>query len=230
MKKILIVEDDPILNETLSFNLTLDGYQVTCAHNGLQARRAWAGETFPLVLLDSNLPDASGPVLCRELKARWPETYVVFLTANDREEDFLEGYEAGGSDYITKPFSMAVLSRKLTAIFQSMAQRPAPEETDYDDGVLTLSFSRQTATLHGQPLSLTPKEYQILALFTQNPRQILTKDRLLAKLWDDKENFVDEHALTSAVSRIRKKIETGARKYIKTAYGMGYQWMGGERR
>ena len=98
----------------------------------------------------------------------------------------------------------------------------------HPESILKIDFSEQTALLSGEPLDLTPKEYRTLFLFVKNPRMILTKRQLLERLWDIAGDFVDEHTLTTIISRIRKKIETDEHKYIKTAYGMGYQWTGGE--
>lgn len=91
-----------------------------------------------------------------------------------------------------------------------------------------IDFSEQTAAIAGKPIDFTPKEYRTLLLFLKNNRLILTKTLLLEKLWDIDGDFVDEHTLTTMISRIRKKIEIDGHKYIKTAYGMGYQWIGGE--
>ena len=116
---------------------------------------------FDLVLLDINLPDGSGLDLCEEIRTRGQNSYVMFLTANDKESDMLGGYEAGGADYITKPFSIAVLCRKLSAVFTNMERRN-PRHDLYDDGILKIDFSEQTALLSGEPLDLTPKEYRTL--------------------------------------------------------------------
>lgn len=229
MKKILLVEDDTLLNKTLAYNLTSDGYEVTSAYTFVSAVNYLRKAEYHLALLDINLPDGSGLNLCDEIRSRGQQTYIMFLTANDKESDMLKGYEAGGADYITKPFSIAVLCRKITAVFANMELRH-PRHDLYDDGVLKIDFSEQSASLAGEPLDLTPKEYRTLFLFVKNPRMILTKRQLLEKLWDIDGDFVDEHTLTTIISRIRKKIETEKRKYIKTAYGMGYQWIGGEQK
>ena len=229
MKKILLVEDNILLNKTLAYNLTSDGCEVTSACTFASAVNCLQQAEFHLALLDINLPDGCGLELCNEIRSRGQQTYIMFLTANDKESDMLKGYEAGGADYITKPFSIAVLCKKITAVFANMELRH-PRHDLYDDGVLKIDFSEQTASLAGQPLDFTPKQYRTLSLFVKNPRIILTKRQLLEKLWDIDGDFVDEHTLTTIISRIRKKIETAERKYIKTAYGIGYQWMGGERR
>lgn len=225
MKKILVVEDDAILNKTLSYNLVSEGYDVSSAFSCATAEKLLK-DSFHLALLDVNLPDGSGLDLCTDIKERWPETYVIFLTANDRESDMLRGYEAGGADYFTKPFSVAVLCRKIAAVFEALAQHN-PQHDLYDDGFLRIDFSEQTAVLGGSPIDFTPKEYRTLHFFVKNSRLILTKTQMFEKLWDVDGDFVDDHTLTTIISRIRKKIETDGHKYIRTAYGMGYQWIGG---
>lgn len=228
MKQILIVEDDSFLNKMVAYNLTADGYGVTSALNARTAAEAIRQREFDLVLLDINLPDGNGFELCKLIKPQHPDTIVIFLTANDQESDQIRGYEVGAVDYITKPFVIGALQRKIKAMF-AMLEHHKPAKDIYDDGRLFLDFSEQTASLNGKPLTLSPMEYKMLNLFRKNPRQVLTRGQLLEKLWDIDEKFVDEHTLTTSISRIRSKIESdGGAPYIKTVYGMGYQWTGGE--
>ena len=228
MKQILIVEDDSFLNKMLDYNLTADGYGVTSALNARTAADAIRQREFDLVLLDINLPDGNGFDLCKLIKPQHPDTIVIFLTANDQESDQIRGYEVGAVDYITKPFVIGALQRKIKAMF-AMLEHHKPAKDIYDDGRLFLDFSEQTASLNGKPLTLSPMEYKMLNLFRKNPRQVLTRGQLLEKLWDIDEKYVDEHTLTTSISRIRSKIESdGGAPYIKTVYGMGYQWTGGE--
>ena len=227
MRNILIVEDDILLNRTLEYNLASDGYDVTSANNYKSAVRQLKENEFDIVLLDINLPDGSGLDLCEEIRGRGQQAYIIFITANDKESDMLNGYEAGGADYVTKPFSVTVLCRKVAAVFANLELR-TPRHELFDDGFLKIDFSEQCASLAGKPLDFTPKEYRTLFLFVKNPRIILTKRQILEKLWDIDGDFVDEHTLTTVISRIRKKIETEEHKYIKTSYGVGYQWIGGE--
>lgn len=229
MKRILIVEDDTLLNKTLVYNLKADGFGITSVLNARSAAEKLAAEEYDLVLLDINLPDGSGYDLCRLVKPEHPDTLVIFLTANDQEKDQIRGYEAGAVDYITKPFSIAALRRKISAMF-AMLEHHKPAKDIYDDGRLFLDFSEQAASLNGKPLALSAMEFKMLNLFRKNPRQVLTRGQLLEKLWDAEENYVDEHTLTTTVSRIRGKIEADGDIYIKTVYGMGYQWTGGEKR
>lgn len=229
MKRILIVEDDNLLNKTLAYNLTLDGYEVSGALNAKTAFDKLAMTEFDLVLLDINLPDGSGYEICKIIKSKYRYTIVIFMTANDQESEQIRGYEVGALDYITKPFSIGALQRKICAML-SMVEHHKPSNDIYNDGKLFLDFSEQAASLNGTPLILSTMEYKMLNMFRRNPKQVLTRGQLLEKLWDIDEKFVDEHTLTTTVSRIRSKIEADGDFYIKTIYGMGYQWTGGDKK
>ncbi|WP_027625275.1 response regulator transcription factor [Clostridium lundense] len=229
MKKILIVEDDTLLNKTLAYNLNSDGYIITSALNARSATEYLKKGEFDLVLLDINLPDGNGYDLCRLIKSGHEKIAVIFLTANDQESDMIKGYEVGGFDYITKPFSIEALQRKIKAMFGWM-ENHKPLRDIFDDGKLRIDFSDQTANLHGKMITFTPMEYRALNMFAKNPRQVLTRGRLLEKLWDVDGKFVDEHTLTTIISRVRGKIEVDGTQYIKTVYGMGYMWTGGEQK
>ena len=228
MKQILIVEDDSFLNKMLAYNLTTEGYAVTAALNARTAEKAICQQEFDLILLDINLPDGNGVELCRLIKPQYPDTIVIFLTANDQESDQIKGDEAGAVDYITKPFVVGALQRKIKAMF-SMLENHKPAKDIYDDGRLFLDFSEQAAFLNEKTLSLSSMEFKMLNLFCRNQKQVLTRGQLLEKLWDSSERFVDEHTLTTTISRLRSKIESdGGASYIRTIYGMGYQWTEGE--
>ncbi len=223
--RILVIEDDRLLNHTLSYNLSTAGYFVDGAVSKTIAERFLEKQDYDLVVLDVNLPDGNGFDLCREVKERRPDTAVIFLTANDMESDMLKGFELGADDYVTKPFPMSVFQRKAAALLKRIAVRSGGDF--YDDGNLYVNFSELTSTLAGQTIMFTPLEYRLLKVLIKNPQIVLTRQILLEKLWDADENYVDEHALTAAISRIRGKIEGGRYSYIKTVYGMGYMWIGG---
>ena len=137
----------------------------------------------------------------------------------------LKGYELGADDYVTKPFPMSVFQKKVSALLARI--RKQSDSDLYNDGSLVINFSEMTATLNEKSITFTPLEYRLLKVLTKNPKIVLTRQVLLEKLWDIDGNFVDEHALTSTISRIRNKIEKPDRAYIKTVYGMGYMWIGG---
>lgn len=227
MKKILIVEDDHTMNKMLSELLSNEGYQVTPAATVAEALHHLQSTTYHLAILDVRLPDGTGYELCRAIK-KTADTVVLFLTANDLEQDMIQGYELGATDYITKPFPTSVLRHKVKAVFQMLENtEKCPPHKSYHDGRLTIDFSSMQASLNGHAIAFSPLEYRMLEVFTQNKGILLTRAKLLEKLWDQQGNFVDEHTLTAAVSRIRGKIEKGGAQYIQTVYGMGYMFTGG---
>lgn len=223
--RILVVEDDRLLNTTLCYNLSTAGYDVDAALSKSIAERLCGKQSYDLIVLDVNLPDGNGFDFCRELKERNSDTAVIFLTANDMESDMLKGYELGADDYVTKPFPMSVFQKKVSVLLARIKKQSGGD--CYNDGNLYVNFSEMAATLNEKAISFTPLEYRLLKVLTRNPQIVLTRQVLLEKLWDIDGNFVDEHALTSAISRIRGKIEQPDKSYIKTVYGMGYMWIGG---
>ena len=219
------MEDDRLLNQTLCYNLSAAGYTVDAAITKAEAAAFCEKRDYDLIVLDVNLPDGNGFDFCREFKARRPDTAVVFLTAHDMESDMLRGFELGADDYVTKPFPISVFRKKIAALLSRLQKQSGGD--CYDDGNLLINFTEMSAALAGRAVSFTPLEYRLLKVLTKNPQIVLTRQVLLEKLWDADENFVDEHALTSAISRIRGKIERNGDQYIKTVYGMGYLWIGG---
>ena len=225
-RKILIVEDEEKIARFVELELVHEGYEVIKAFDGRTGLDLALSEHADLIVLDVNLPDGNGFDFCRKVKERRPDTAVIFLTANDMESDMLKGYELGAEDYVTKPFPMSVFQKKLSVVLGRLAKQSGGGDS-YEDGALSINFSEMTASLSGKALVFTPLEYRLLKILTKNPQNVLTRQVLLEKLWDADGNFVDEHALTAAISRVRNKIETEGRQYIKTVYGMGYMWIGG---
>lgn len=223
--KILVVEDDRLLNTTLCYNLSVAGYTADAAMTKSAAMQFSEKQDYDLIVLDVNLPDGDGFDFCTNMKERRPDTAVIFLTARDMESDQLRGFELGADDYVTKPFPMSVFLKKVTALLARISKHSGGD--CYDDGNLLINFSEMTAALAEQSVMFTPMEYRLLKVLTNNPKIVLTRQVLLEKLWDIDSNFVDEHALTSAMSHVRNKIEVDNFQYIKTVYGMGYMWVGG---
>ncbi|WP_041701421.1 response regulator transcription factor [Gottschalkia acidurici] len=223
MKKILLVEDDWLLNQTLAFHLTTEGYEVISSHNTVSSIEYFSRDNFDLIILDINLPDGNGFDLCKMWSDKTTAP-IIFLTANDMESDMLKGYELGAEDYITKPFHVSVFLKKVGVLLKNTSKKSI--EHIYDDGNLFLNFTKRTSMLQGENLEMTTGEFNLLYLLVANYRMVLTRRLLLEKLWDENEKYVDENALTMMISRIRSKIETKDKKYIKTIYGMGYQWVG----
>lgn len=129
------------------------------------------------------------------------------------ESDMLKGYELGADDYVTKPFPMSVFQKKVSALLSRIRRQSGGDF--YNDGNLFINFTEMTATLNGESISFTPMEYRLLKVLTKNPQVVLTRQVLLEKLWDIDGNFVDEHALTSTISRVRNKIESQPMPILK---------------
>lgn len=219
MPTILLIEDDTALRDGLSFDLSAEGYHILSAENGKTAA-ALLEQSADLVLLDINLPDTDGFLLCRAIKKQ-KNIPVVFLTCRDLEADELCGFDCGADDYVTKPFSMPLLRKRIAAVLKRNGSNHV-----YSDGFLKIDFEKHTAYAGEKGISFTPTEYKLLQIFISNGGSVLTRRILLEKLWDNENNFVDEHTLTVNINRIRSKIEEDNRKYIKTVYGIGYIWNG----
>lgn len=220
MSRILIVEDDRNLNNGVAFALKKEGYEVISAYSKLEANREILNSKIDFLLLDINLPDGNGLDFCKEIMGEI-DFPVVFFTANDTEEDMVKGFEVGADDYIAKPFSIEVLKYKINAILK----RNKPENKNkFEYNNLIIDFDRILVTIEGKEVNLTATEYKLLQILAKNKGKVITKDRLLERVWDSNGNFVDENTLSVNIRRLRKKIEKDSKKpeYIITVFGIGY--------
>ena len=224
MKTILLIEDDRDLNAGLTYDLKMEQYNVFSAFTLAEGQSILDSGTPDLILLDGNLPDGDGFDFCRKVKSK-QEIPVIFLTARDMEQEEMQGFDCGADDYITKPFKMPILHRRIQAALRKTGARE--ERSLYDDGYLRIDFDQMTAVRGEETLTMTPTEFKILRLLIVNADKVLTKRILLEKIWDSSGNFVDEHAVAVNINRLRKKIEPQDHVYIKTLYGVGYQWKNG---
>lgn len=222
MQNILVVEDDPDLNQAIGYALQKARYGVYSTATIKGGEKLFRGNRMDMVLLDVNLSDGEGFSFCKWVKAQ-REVPVIYLTARDLEEDALEGYESGAEDYVTKPFSMKILLRKIEVILKRMT--PA-NHLIFEDSYLSIDMENVRVTVKGKECPVTPTEYRLLRQFLLNRGQLLTYDLLLERLWDSGGQFVDKHALAVNVNRLRGKIEDKDHRYISNVYGMGYQWIG----
>ncbi|MCI9017997.1 MAG: response regulator transcription factor [Lachnospiraceae bacterium] len=226
MSKILVIEDDLPLSTGLCFELDTSGYLTVAAYSCQKARQLIKIDHFDLAILDINLPDGDGFDLCREIKMNQPELPVLFLTAKDLEQDVLKGFDLGADDYITKPFHMQILKRRVEVALRRGTGHIKASEEGYDDGFLRLDFHTLTAVRNGEQQPITPNEYKLLRLLTAHAGNLVTRQLLLEKLWDCDGNYVDDHTLTVTMNRLRSKIEDADHSYIRTVRGMGYIWTG----
>lgn len=227
MQKILIVEDDHELSGAICYALEKQEYLAEAAFTIREAQEIFGKEPISLALLDVNLPDGEGFELCRWIKAQ-REVPVLFLTARDLEEDVLSGYDMGADDYVTKPFSMKILLRKIEVILKRVPQ--GKPETHicriFEDGFLSIDLDNAKVRTNGTDCCVTPTELRLLKEFILNQGRLLTYNILLEHLWENGGQFVDKHALAVNINRLRGKIEDEEHKYISNVYGMGYQWIG----
>ena len=232
-EKILIVEDEPALQETLAYNLTRQGYQTETASDGRAALEAARRFLPDLILLDLMLPGLDGIEVCRILRQEMTIP-IIMLTARDDEIDRIIGLEMGADDYVTKPFSTRELLARIKAhlrrsrLDQAAAQPPeAPAADILTFGNLAINLTRHEVTLNGQPLALKPKEYDLLLLLAQHKGQVLTRELIMRRVWgwefSGGSRTVDVH-----IRWLREKIETDPTQptRIVTVRSTGYRFEG----
>lgn len=217
MSRILLLEDDEALGRGICMALETPSCTVTHCSTCLQAINISQGMVFDLLILDINLPDGSGLELLRTLRQNGTSTPAILLTANDLELDEVTGLEAGADDYITKPFSLAVLRARVNA--QLRRSVPVKQDRIELNGFI-LDFTRMEFSREGTIIDLSKTEQRLLRLLVENRGRTLPRELLLEKVWDGGE-FVDENALSVAVRRLRGKLGNAP---IRTVYGVGYTW------
>lgn len=217
VNRILLLEDDEALGRGICMALETPDCTVTHCATRLQATDILQNMVFDLLILDINLPDGSGLELLRALRQNGDLTPAILLTANDLELDEVTGLEAGADDYITKPFSLAVLRARVNARLRRSA--PANQDRVELSGFI-FDFSRLEYSKDGGLIDLSRTEQRLLRLLVENRGRTLPRELLLEKVWDGGE-FVDENALSVAVRRLRAKLGDAP---IKTVYGVGYTW------
>ncbi len=211
--KLLIIEDDKALNDGIA--LSFSGSEVLQAYSLEEARRLI--DLKPdLAILDINLPDGSGLDFCREIRG-FCQTPVIFLTANDMEIDIVAGLESGADDYITKPFSLAVLRARVNAVLR----RKQTDGSVFSQGEFFFDFENMIFRSGDEPAELSKTEQKLLKTLVSNRGVILSRETLLNRIWSDGPEFVEENALSVTVNRLRKKLPGLP---VKTIYGVGYTW------
>ena len=209
--KILVVEDDTALNNGIA--LSLSDYEVSQAFSLKEAKEKAAGTD--LIILDVNLPDGSGIDFCK--KIRESDTVpIIMLTANDMELDIVTGLESGADDYITKPFSLAVLRARVNAV----TRRKQSDSAVFKYKNFCFDFENMKFSDGAALIDLSKTEQRLLKILTRNAGKTLSRDYLIDRVWDGTE-FVEENALSVTVKRLRRKLSGIP---VKTVYGIGYVW------
>lgn len=218
MTKILIAEDDRQLNEGIKLSLREDGRDFLQSYTLTEAKRAMEQYDPDLVILDINFPDGSGLELLRESKSADRHAKIILLTANNMETDIVTGLESGADDYITKPFSLMVL-RARVGVQLRKTDSPAITEGDF-----FFDFERMIFSVKGQSVELSKTEQKLLHILLENKGKTVTRELLIDRVWDGDSEYVDGHALTVTIKRLRDKLGEDAAdpQHIKTVYGIGY--------
>ena len=197
MYNILLIEDDRPLNKAISVYFKKEKF----------------------IILDINLPDLSGFDLIEQIKIINSNIPILILSACDLDSAILHGFNLGAEDYVTKPFNIEILHKKINVILKRNTKN-----TFYKDDHLFFDKNTSKLVIDNKEIKLTPLEFKLLSLFLENQNQIILKETIIEKIWDSNENYVDEHTLLVNISRLRNKIEDDKHHYIKTVYGLGYRW------
>ncbi len=219
--EIFLLEDDEMLSRGIEIALKKDGHHITHRFTFREAAADLeAGTRHDLFLLDINLPDGSGLTFCEQIRSRCAAP-VIFLTADDTEEDMLSGFTAGCDDYIVKPFSLEVLRRKVDVILMRTGTEPK-HIIRYRD--LEIDCDRACVRLRGEQLRLTATEYRLLKYLAENRGRAVSRGTLIRDIWDIREDFIDENTLSVNIRRLRKKLGDDPKNpsYIITLFGLGY--------
>lgn len=221
--RILLVEDDNTLIETLSYNLKNEGYKLETATDGKQGLELGRSKKLDLIILDVMLPELDGLSVCRILRHEGVETPIILLTARSGEMDKIIGLDSGADDYITKPFSLGELLARIRVILRRKRTKGSTREVSV--GSLSMDFISRIAQMNGKTLSLSHKEFDLLAELIQNQGAVLSRDLLLTKVWGydytGGTRTVDVH-----IRWLREKIEPdpSSPKHILTVRGIGYRF------
>ena len=210
---ILLVEDDTVLRGGLCELFEREGYAVEAAASASEARVKY-GPAIDLIVLDVTLPDGDGVSLCRRWRGEGVQQPILFLTAKDEEFDIVRGLDAGGNDYVTKPFRMQELLSRIRAQLRASSVQQVVR------GALEIDQTRMQVKKDGEDLLLTLTEYKILMTLVKRGT-VVTRDMLLEALWDEGGKFVDDNTLSVHISRLREKV---GQEHIATVRGVGYKW------
>ncbi|UVI28579.1 response regulator transcription factor [Paenibacillus spongiae] len=226
-QRVLVIEDEPTLARLLSYNLTQEGYDTTVIDHGSEGLQVALQRTFDLIILDIMLPGMNGFEILSRLRQSGNRTPVVVLTARNAEEEVVQGLRRGADDYITKPFGVAELLARVSAVLRrtNNEEGKVPETTEkvITAGDLSIYPEKYEVILNGETVPLRPKEFEVLLYLVQRPGMVITRDDLMNVVWGfdyiGGQRTVDVH-----VSSLRKKLELGQQSVqIESIRGVGYK-------
>ena len=214
--RVLLVEDDARVAAALAAALRRRGHEVLHAPT---AAAALASDAVDLVLLDLNLPDGDGIDVCRALRRRDESVAIIAVTARAEERDRVSGLQTGADDYVVKPYSMAELNARIEAVLRRAARATPPPSDALTAGPVKVDLAARRVTIEGREVSLTRKEFEILAVLARTPNAVVTYDRLILAVWQT--SFVGRHTLDVHVGSLRAKLDVAG--LVQTVRGVGYR-------
>jgi two-component system, OmpR family, response regulator RegX3 len=225
--RVLIVEDEPSLAESIRYSLGREGFSVQVAADGRKALELFRHEPHDLVILDLMLPEVPGLDVCRIIRQE-STVPIVMVTAKDAEADKVTGLELGADDYVTKPFSMRELVSRVRANLRrsKMSTSPDDHQEVLEGGPVRLDVGKHEVTVRGRPVQLPPKEFELLETFLSRKGRLLTRDLLIDEVWGS-DYFGDTKTLDVHVKRLRQKIERDPHEplHLLTVRGLGYKFV-----
>ena len=224
IKKILLVEDDLSLIDGLKFFIEKNGFYVDIAKTVREALEIFEDDNYDLLILDLTLPDGTGFEICKKVRQS-SNIPIIFLTASDEEINVVMGLDIGGDDYITKPFKLNELISRINALMRR-AKLSNIEQNQIHSNSIMINLEESRVFKNKNEIEVTTAEYRLLCLFMKNPNIVLTREKILDRLWDNNGSFIDDNTLSVYIRRLRCKIEDDPEKpkYLLTIRGTGYKW------
>lgn len=229
-KNVLVVDDEPMIRESVSAYITKQGYHVFTAEDGNEALEIFQNYPIMFVILDLMLPGMSGEEVCQAIR-RQSRVPIIMLTAKTQEDDVLNGLNIGADDYVTKPFSVKQLYARMEAILRRTVSdlKPLAEKFSWNDNDLQIDFEHNEVRKQDELLSLTPSEWKILSALIKHPKKVFSRDNLIDLVFGSDFKGYDR-VIDTHIKNLRKKVETDPKSpvYVKTVHGLGYKFGGDE--
>ncbi len=224
--RILVVDDDKDIVQTIKGNLELDGYEVLAAFDGRTGLHIAKTTRPDLIILDLTLPDIDGIKTCQIIRREF-DFPIIMLTARDGVADKVLGLECGADDYIVKPFNFLELSARIKSILKRVERSLVNDQYEFKD--LSINFKSKTITVRNGTVKLTKTEFELLSLFVSYPGEVLSREFIQQQIWRDSQLYQTSRAVDVHVQRLRKKIEAEVDKpeYLVTVAGVGYKFQAG---
>jgi two-component system, OmpR family, response regulator RegX3 len=226
--RILVVDDESSVRESVGYALEQEGFEVTLAADGEDAEGKLADDHFDLLIIDIMMPGKSGLDICREVRSRSPVP-IILLTAKDAEVDKVVGLEVGADDYVTKPFSVReLLGRVRAQLRRRELDRSGADGAAIESGPVSIDLARHLVTVRGEPVNLTRSEFQVLRLLAENPGQVFSRKEIMEELWQT-EFRGDVRACDVHISNLRQKVESDPQnpELVLTVRRVGYRFAEG---